>query len=110
MKNKNCNTLGEKMIVIIIFILSFTANLFAQGESDFTASYYDTIAIILLIFVFIALLSIIYFEGHKQPVEMKKSLFARFRQFVTKSAPIEKENEIIHLVIYQYNNHYEKAG
>ena len=67
----------------------------AEGESDFTASYYDTIAIVLLIFVFIALLSIIYFESRKKPAEIRPSLFAKFRQFVTRSAPIEKESEIM---------------
>ncbi|HEY7751451.1 MAG TPA: cbb3-type cytochrome c oxidase N-terminal domain-containing protein [Ignavibacteriaceae bacterium] len=95
MKNRFLNSITIKILSTIFFSVTSSGYLLAEGESDFTLSYYDTVAIVLLIFVFVAFLSIIYFEGRIAPLEKKLSLFARFRQFVTKSAPVEKESEIM---------------
>jgi cytochrome c oxidase cbb3-type subunit III len=84
-----------KLLVVFVISLGFVPQLFAAGESDFTSSYYDTVAIVLLIFVFIALLSIIYFEGREKPLQERESLFARLRRVFTRSTPIEKEDEIM---------------
>jgi len=85
----------NKLSLIIISGFTLTQQVFAAGESDFSSAYYETVAIVLLIFVFIALLSIIYFEGREKPLAKRESIIAKFRQFITRSAPIEKEHEIM---------------
>jgi cytochrome c oxidase cbb3-type subunit III len=84
-----------KILAVFVTSLGFVPQLFAAGESDFTSSYYDTVAIVLLIFIFIALLSIIYFEGREKPLQERESLFASLRRVLTRSTPIEKEDEIM---------------
>lgn len=92
--NSKFEILNSKFV--IAFILSFSSNLFAAGESDFPPNYYDTVALILLLIIVIALLSIIYYEG-KPKVEKKKkdSVFVKIRQALTKSTPVEREQEIM---------------
>jgi len=85
----------NKLSLIIISGFTLTQQVFAAGESDFSSAYYETVAIVLLIFIFIALLSIIYFEGREKPLAKRESIIAKFRQFITRSAPIEKEHEIM---------------
>ena len=84
--------------LIFVFILFLVTDVFAAGESDFPPNYYDTVALILLVFIVIALLSIIYFEGKpKAKVEKTKkdSLLAKIRHALTKSTPIEREADIM---------------
>ena len=85
----------NKLSLAIISAFALTPQVFAAGESDFTSTYYETVAIVLLLIIFIALLSIIYFESKEKPLQKRESIFARFRQFITRSAPIEKESEIM---------------
>jgi len=90
----------HKVKLIFKSILSFTfllfSNTLAAGESDFPPNYYDTVAVILLIVIVIALLSIIYYEGKPKVVKEKKaSVFSKIRQAMTKSTPIEREDEIM---------------
>lgn len=66
----------------------------AQAEADFSPSYYDTVAIVLLIIIFIALLSIVYFESRQEPLQKKKSVFKKLKQLLEKSKQIEKADEI----------------
>jgi len=81
---------------ILSFTILFCSQTFAAGESDFPPNYYDTVALLLLLFVVITLLSIIYYEGKPKVVKEKKvSLFAKVRQAMTKSTPIEREQEIM---------------
>lgn len=87
---------SNKLLLIFAFVLSFLNNVFAAGESDFPPNYYDTIAIILLLIIIIALLSIIYYEGKPKVVKEKKvSVLGKIRQALTKSTPIEREQEIM---------------
>jgi len=85
----------NRLSLAIISGFTLTPQVFAAGESDFTSTYYETVAIVLLLIIFIALLSIIYFESKEKPLQKRESIFARFRQFITRSAPIEKESEIM---------------
>jgi len=95
-KNLHKNILKIKSI--IIFSLLFISKSVAAGESDFPPNYYDTVALILLVIIVIALLSIIYYEGKPKAVvvkEKKASVLSKIRQALTKSTPIEREQEIM---------------
>jgi cytochrome c oxidase cbb3-type subunit 3 len=79
-----------------VFALSFVSNLFAEGESDFPPNYYDTVALILLLIIVISLLGIIYYEGKPKVVKEKKaSILVKIKQMLTKSTPVEREQEIM---------------
>jgi len=81
---------------ILFFTFLFFSQTFAAGESDFPPNYYDIVAVVLLIVIIISLLSIIYFEGRpKAAKEKKASVFSKIRQALTKSTPIEREEEIM---------------
>ena len=87
---------SKKFLLIFTFIISSFISLFAAGESDFPPNYYDTVAVILLIVIVISLLSIIYYEGKPKVVkEKKESVLSKFRQILTKSTPVEREQEIM---------------
>jgi cytochrome c oxidase cbb3-type subunit III len=92
MKNKfNSVSLG----ILITLVFTFSTQLLA-AESDYPKNYYDMIAIFLILVIVIGFIAMIYFEGRKElQREVKESLFARFRQFVTRSTPIEKEAEVM---------------
>jgi cytochrome c oxidase cbb3-type subunit 3 len=96
MKYKNLRKNFFKISVVILFVLSFFTYAFAEGESDFPPNYYDIVALVLLAIIVLSLLSIIYFEG-KPKVEGKKkpSVLLKVRQLLTKSTPIEREQEIL---------------
>lgn len=82
---------------ITIIFLSFS-NSFAAGESDFPPNYYDTVALLLLLVIVISLLSIVYYEGKPKVVktkEKKASVLSKIRQALTKSTPVEREQEIM---------------
>ncbi len=86
----------SKSLFIITSVLLSSSNMFAAGESDFPPNYYDTVAVILLIVIVITLLSIIYYEGKPKVVKEKKaSIFSKLNQILTKSTPVERENEIM---------------
>ncbi len=90
-----------------LFILSFgfsLQNLIAQNNStttptpvDFPASYYDVVALLLIAIIISAFIALVYFEGKKEVLKERRTAnaFARFRHFVTRSAPIEKEADIM---------------
>jgi len=92
MKNKfNSVSLG----ILTTLVFTFSTQLLA-AESDYPKNYYDMIAIFLILVIVIGFIAMIYFEGRKElQREVKESLFARFRQFVTRSTPIEKESEVM---------------
>lgn len=96
MKNKKMNNLKFKLSALFLFTFSFISHLSAKGESDFPPAYYDTIAVILLLIIIISLLAIIYYEGGPRPEKVKKKKrFAKLSQVLTRSTPIEKENDIM---------------
>jgi cytochrome c oxidase cbb3-type subunit 3 len=84
------------MIAVLMFVFSIFNQTFAAGESDFPPNYYDTVALILLLFIIVSLLSIIYFEGKvKVEKEKRESVLSKIRQALTKSTPVEREQEIM---------------
>lgn len=85
-------------IWLIIFILNtIHSEIYAAGESDFPPSYYDIVAIFLIAVIILGFVLIVYYEGRKPSVKVEKtvSAFAKFRQMITRSAPIEKEADIM---------------
>lgn len=89
-------------LFIIFIILPFTS-LLAQTNStstptqDFPSSYYDVVALLLIAIIISGFIALVYYEGKKEKEKEKKfaSAFARFRQFITRYTPIEKESEIL---------------
>ena len=85
-------------IWLILLILNLVStNVLAADETGLPPAYYDIVAVFLVLIIIIGFIMIVYYEGRKEIVKVRKtvSAFARFRQFVTKSAPIEKESEIM---------------
>ena len=96
MKYKKLHKIGFKFKSLPALVLLFFTETFAAGESDFPPNYYDTVALILLLVIVVSLLSIIYYEGRPKVVKEKKaSAFAKLRQIMTKSTPVEREAEIM---------------
>lgn len=83
--------------------LVFTSVTTAAGESDFPPNYYDIVAAFLILVVIIGFIAIVYYEGKKESVVKKKSLvWAKISQYLTKTTPMEKEQEIM-LVDHNYD-------
>jgi len=96
MKNNGIHKISTTLKSILLIFIGFTSQLFAAGESDYPPNYYDTVAVILLIVIVFALISIIYFEGKPKVERQKKdSILLKIRQALTKSTPIEREEEIM---------------
>ena len=96
MKYKKLHKTNLKINALLLFFLLFFTQTFASGESDFPPDYYDTVALILLLVIVVSLLSIIYYEGKPKIVKEKKaSIFSKVRQSMTKSTPVEREQEIM---------------
>ena len=96
MKIKKLHRITSFLKSLIGFGALFVSNTFAAGESDFPPNYYDTVALILLLVIIVTLLTIVYYEGKPKVVKEKKaSIFAKIRQAMTKSTPIEREAEIM---------------
>lgn len=92
MKNKS-KSVSLKLLYTIILL--FTVPLFG-AESDYPPNYYSFIAVFLIITIASGFIALIYFEAKKHIVKTKEeSVFARFKQYITRSAPIDKENEIM---------------
>lgn len=92
MKNMFNSTLLK---IFLLFFFSTAFQLYA-AESDYPKNYYDIVAIFLITVIVVGFIALIYFEGRKgieQPA--RESVFARFKQFITKSTPIEKEHEVM---------------
>lgn len=89
---------------VLIIILILISDSFAQNSNstsapapDFPPSYYDVVGLFLIAIIITGFIAIVYYEGRKEVVRVKKtvSAFARFRQYITRSAPIEKEADIM---------------
>lgn len=92
MKNK-LNSVSLKFLLLIVF--TYSTQLFA-AESDYPKNYYDIVALFLIFIIVIAFIALIYFEGRKEVIRSaRESAFAKFRQYITRSAPIEREDEIM---------------
>jgi cytochrome c oxidase cbb3-type subunit 3 len=95
---KKLHKFDLKIKLLLSFILLFYSQTFAAGESDFPPNYYDAVALLLLLVIVVSLLSIIYFEGKPKVVkgkEKKVSVLVKIRYALTKSTPIEREQEIM---------------
>ena len=96
---KKFNHFTTVIAMVISFLLS--TQIFAAGESDFPPSYYDIVAIFLIAIIIIGFIAIVYFEGRKivevekEVLQKEPSALAKFWQFITRSAPIEKEADIM---------------
>jgi len=96
MNKSKLHKITSFLISSIGFGILMVSNGFAAGESDFPPNYYDTVALILLLVIIVTLLTIVYYEGKQKVVKEKKaSIFAKIRQAMTKSTPIEREEEIL---------------
>jgi cytochrome c oxidase cbb3-type subunit 3 len=90
-------------IIVLTLNMLLVTNSFAQTtdsspvKPDFSPSYYDVVALFLVAIIITGFIAIVYYEGRKAIVKEHKlrKAFANFRQFVTRSAPIEKESEIL---------------
>lgn len=92
MKN-NLNSVTLKFLLIIVF--TYSTQLFA-AESDYPKNYYDIVALFLILIIVTAFIALVYFEGRKEVARSAgESAFAKFRQYITRSAPIEHEDEIM---------------
>lgn len=85
------------VLKVFTAILLFNQIVFAAGESDYPANYYDKVALFLLFVIIIGFLSLIYFESKIKIAKAKQpSVFwAKVRYYLTKSVPVEKEHEIL---------------
>lgn len=80
---------------LLIIVFTYSTQLFA-AESDYPKNYYDIVALFLIFIIVNAFIALIYFEGRKEVARSsKESAFAKFRQYITGSAPIEQEDEIM---------------
>jgi len=88
-------------VLLTALILFFTSPIFAAGESDFPPSYYDIVAMFLIAIIIIGFTAIVYYEGRKGVAEEKEvlqkqpSAFAKFRRYITKTTPVETENDLL---------------
>jgi cytochrome c oxidase cbb3-type subunit 3 len=96
---KKFNHFTVLLAAIVVFLSS---PIFAAGESDFPPSYYDIVAMFLIAIIIISFIAIVYYEGKKavseeevEALKKEPSAFAKFRQFITKTTPVEKENELL---------------
>lgn len=92
MKNR-FNSFALRILLFEILFLNIPA--FAAG-SDYPANYYDIVAIFLILVIIIGFIAMIYYEGRKEiSKESTVSIFSKFKQYMTRSTPIEKEDEIM---------------
>lgn len=81
--------------------LSFAQTTTTTSQPDFPPSYYDIVAMFLIAIIIIGFTAIVYYEGRKdtalenEVLEKQPSAFARFRRFITKTTPVETENELL---------------
>ncbi len=90
------------MIISLILISNgFAQTTTAAPKADFPPSYYDIVALFLIAIIIIGFTAIVYFEGRKVVVNDEKvlqkqpSAFAKFRRAITKTTPVETENELL---------------
>jgi len=88
---------STKFYFTVLFIFSFFSRAFAEGEADFPPNYYDIVALVLLLIVIIAFGGLIYFEElkNKSVPEKKSDLLSKIRSSLTRSVPVEQEEDIL---------------
>jgi len=98
------NILNSLFVKILFLVFALNGYLLAAGEADYPENYYDKVAIFLVLVIIFGFLALAFYEGRQKPVvEKKKSvLWAKIKQYLTRSTPIEKEDEIL-LVDHNYD-------
>lgn len=88
---------GKSMIRLILISLLFfiPEQINAQGENTFPPSYYDLVAVILLLLIMISFITLIYFEVRKPANLNLRGLFGRLWTFINRSTPVENEKDIL---------------
>lgn len=89
---------------LILSLLMISAD-FAQTttttpSSDFPPSYYEIVAMVLIAIVIIGFITLVFYERKRvveeeEVLEKQPSAFAKFRKFITKTTPVETENELL---------------
>ena len=90
------------MIISLILISNgFAQTTTAAPKPDFPPSYYDIVALFLIAIIIIGFIAIVYYEGRKvvdadeKILQKQPSAFAKFRTAITKTTPVETENELL---------------
>ncbi len=92
------------LTVLFAAIFLFAASpIFAAGEPDFPPSYFDVAAMIVIAVILIGFITLVYYEGktlisdeeEKAGSKDKPSAFAKFRRYITKTTPVETEDELL---------------
>ncbi len=86
---------------LLLVSSSFAQTTTTTAQSDFPPSYYDIVAMFLIAVIIIGFIAIVYYEGRKGVSEEEEvlvkqpSAFAKFRRVITKTTPVESENELL---------------
>lgn len=86
---------------LLMVSLNFAQTTTTAPKPDFPPSYYDIVAMFLIAIIIIGFTAIVYYEGKKgvsaeEEVLVKQpSIFAKFRRYITKTTPVETENELL---------------
>ena len=89
------------IISLLIVSSSLAQTTTTAPKPDFPPSYYDIVAMFLIAIIIIGFIAIVYYEGRKvvseeeAVLEKQPTAFARFRRFITKTTPVETENELL---------------
>ena len=90
------------MIISLILISNgFAQTTTTPPKPDFPPSYYDIVALFLIAIIIIGFIAIVYYEGRKvvdadeKILQKQPSAFAKFRRAITKTTPVETENELL---------------
>lgn len=90
------------MIISLMLISNgFAQTTTAAPKPDFPPSYYDIVALFLIAIIIIGFIAIVYYEGRKvvaadeKVLQKQPSAFAKFRRAITKTTPVETENELL---------------
>lgn len=89
------------VLSLLLVSSSFAQTTTTTAQPDFPPSYYDIVAMFLIAIIIIGFTAIVYYEGRKgaavedEVLEKQPSAFAKFRRFITKTTPVETENDLL---------------
>lgn len=98
------NIVNSFSITVLFLILFLSKYLVASNKADYPQNnYWKIIVILIFVAIFISFV-LAYFKGRKKTITKKKKseVLAKIRYYLTRSTPIEKENEIL-LVDHNYD-------
>lgn len=96
----------NSVITSVSGIILYGSGLYAQSSTStgttapeaFTSTYYDVVALLILLVAALIIGGFLFFgmgEGAEKPSVEKEPLWSRIKNIMTRSAPIEKEHEIL---------------